>query len=83
MSLTRELRVGKKRTVVIPKAIAEALNIDEGSRLLAEVKDGYIILKPLPDAITLSLKGNKITKVTLNELENASIEEQQKRIGEN
>jgi AbrB family looped-hinge helix DNA binding protein len=83
MSLTIELRVGKKRTVVIPKAIAEALNIDEGSRLLAEVKDGYIILKPLPDAITLSLKGNKIAKVTLNELENASIEEQQKRTGEN
>jgi AbrB family looped-hinge helix DNA binding protein len=83
MSLTIELRVGKKRTVVMPKAIAEALNIDEGSRLLAEVKDGYIILKPLPDAITLSLKGNKIAKVTLNELENASIEEQQKRIGEN
>jgi AbrB family looped-hinge helix DNA binding protein len=83
MSLTRELRVGKKRTVIIPKEIAEALNIDEGSRLLAEVKDGYLVLKPLLDAITLSLKGNKIAKVTLNELENASIEEQQKRIGEN
>lgn len=31
MSLTTELRVGKKRTIVIPKAIAEALNLDEGS----------------------------------------------------
>jgi AbrB family looped-hinge helix DNA binding protein len=83
MSQTIELRVGKKRTVVIPKAIAEALNIDEGSTFLAEVKDGYLILKPLPDAITLSLKGNKIAKVILKELEAVSIEEQKKRIGEN
>jgi len=83
MSLTIELRVGKKRTVVIPKVIAEALNIDEGSRLLAEVKEGYLVLKPLPDAITLSLKGNKIVKITLNELEHVSIEEQQKRTVEN
>jgi antitoxin MazE len=83
MSLTIELRVGKKRTIVIPKAIAEALNIDESSRLLAEVKDGYLVLKPLPDAITLSLKGNKIAKVTLKELEAVSIEEEKKRIGEN
>jgi len=83
MSLTTELRVGKKRTIVIPKAIAEALNLDEGSSLLVEIKGGYLLLKPLPDAIRLSLKGEKIAKVTLNELEAASVEEQEKQIGKN
>jgi len=37
----------------------------------------------LPDAIRLSLKGEKIAKVTLNELEAASVEEQEKQIGKN
>jgi len=83
MSLTTELRVGKKRTIVIPKTIAEALNLDEGSSLLVEIKGGYLLLKPLPDAIRLSLKGEKIAKVTSNELEAASVEEQEKQIGKN
>ena len=34
-----EIRVGKKRTIVIPKNIAEALGIDEGSKPVLEVKE--------------------------------------------
>jgi antitoxin MazE len=78
MGLTMEIRVGKKRTIVIPKAVAEALGIDEGSRLLLELKDDHIVLKPLPDAITLSIKGEKIAKVSLEDLEATSLEEQEK-----
>jgi AbrB family looped-hinge helix DNA binding protein len=83
MGLTMEIHVGKKRTIVIPKAIAEALNIDEGSRILLELKNEYVIIKPLPDAITLSLKGEKIARITLEELEVVSVEEQKKHIGKN
>jgi AbrB family looped-hinge helix DNA binding protein len=83
MGLTMEIHVGKKRTIVIPKAIAEALNIDEGSRILLELKNEYVIIKPLPDAITLSLKGEKIARITLEELEAVSVEEQKKHIGKN
>ena len=82
MSLTVEVRVGRKRTIVIPKNVAEELGIDEGSKLLLEVRDGYIVLKPLPDAITLSLRGEKIAKVNLSELEEVSIEEQKKYLEE-
>jgi len=82
MSLTMDIRVGRKRTIVIPKAVAEALGIDEGSRLLLEVRDGYIVLKPIPDAISLSLKGEKIARITLEELEETSVEEQRKYLGE-
>ncbi len=34
-----EIRVGKKRTIAIPKNIAEALGIDEGSKPVLEVKE--------------------------------------------
>ena len=76
--MTTEIRVGKRRTIVIPKAIAEALNIEEGSRLRVEVKGDRIILKVVPDAIWLSVHGEKFAKVTLKELEEESVEEQEK-----
>ncbi len=82
MSLTLVVRVGKKRTIVIPKKIAEALGIDEGSKLLLELRDNNIVLKPLPDAISLSLRGEKIGRISLKDLEETSIEEQKKYLGE-
>ncbi len=81
MSLTAEVRVGKKRSLVIPKAIAEALDIEEGSKLLLEVKNGCIVLKPIPDAISLSIRGEKFARITLEELEVVSLEEQEKHAG--
>jgi len=82
MSLSTEVRIGKRRTMVIPKAVAEALGIDEGSMLRLEVRDGRIILEPIPDAIQLSLRGEKIGKVSLKELEAESVEKQRKYISE-
>ena len=80
MSLTVEIRVGRKRTIVIPKAVAEALGIDEGSKLKLTVENGKIILEPIPDAIQLSLRGDKLGKVSLKDLEAESIEIQKKYI---
>jgi len=73
-----EIRVGKRRTIVIPKAIAEALNIEEGSRLRVEVRGDSIVLKVVPDAVWLSVHGEKFAKVTLEELEEESVEEQER-----
>ena len=75
-----EIRVGKGRTIVIPKAIAEALKIGEGSRLRVEVKDDSIILKVVPDAIWLSVHSKKLAKITLKELEAESVEVQEKYV---
>ena len=80
MGLTVEVRVGRKRTIVIPKAIAEALGIDEGSKLKLTVENGKIILEPIPDAIQLSLRGDKLGKVSLEDLEAGSIEIQKRYI---
>ena len=76
MNLSMKIRVSKRRTIVIPKAIAEALGIDEGTRLKLEVKNDAIVLKPIPDAIQFSIHGKKIAKITLEELEAESTEQQ-------
>lgn len=81
MSQVIEVRVGKRRTIVIPKAVAEMLGIEEGSRLELRVEEGRIILEPVPDAVRLSLYGEKIARVTLEELEAESIERQKEYLG--
>jgi len=43
--LTLRLRIGRKGYIILPKAIREAVGLDEGDEVLVEVKDG-IILKP-------------------------------------
>ncbi len=74
------IRVGRKRIIVIPKQIASELGIEEGDKLLLIVDDNKIILKPIPNAITLSLRGKKIARIYLKELEEKSINEQKKYI---
>ena len=76
MSLVKQIRVGKKRTITIPKSVAERLGIKEGAVLELRVEDNKIILVPVRDAITLSLRGEKFAKITLRELEEESIKQQ-------
>ena len=73
MSLTVRARIGKKRVLVIPKVIAKALNIDEGTVVEITVEGDKIVIKPIRDAIWLSLYGRKVAHVTLKELEEESI----------
>ncbi len=40
------LRVGKKGYIILPKAIREAVGIEEGDEVIVEIKDG-ILLKPV------------------------------------
>ncbi len=80
MSLVLEVRVGKERTIVIPERVAEMLGIREGSLLELRVEDGRMVLEPVPDAIELSLSGEKLARVTLEELEAESVEQQKRYI---
>ena len=75
-----ETKVGKKRVLVIPKKIAEKAGIKEGTQVKLKLTDEGIVIIPIPNAIELSLKGKKIAKVTLEELEAESIEQQRKII---
>ena len=78
MNLSVKAKIGKKRTLVIPKAIAETLNIDEESKVKITVLNDKIVIKPLRDAIWLSLHGEKLANLTLEDLEEESIEQQKK-----
>ncbi len=78
MSLAIETRVGKKRVVVIPKAIAEAVGLSEGQRIRIRAEDGRVIIEPVRDALWLALHGRKIGYIEAEELEEESLREQEK-----
>ncbi|MEM2122404.1 MAG: AbrB/MazE/SpoVT family DNA-binding domain-containing protein [Candidatus Bathyarchaeia archaeon] len=69
-----KVRVSKKNTLYIPKAIAEAADIGEGSTLKMRVEDSKIVLEPLHDPFDLALKGSKFARTTLKEFEEESEE---------
>lgn len=43
--MTLKLRVGRKGYIILPKAIRDAVGIDEGDEVIVEIRDG-IVLKP-------------------------------------
>lgn len=81
MSLTVRARVGKKRMLVIPKRVAELLGLSEGSMVKITAFKDRMIIEPIRDAIWLSIHGEKVARITLEELEGESIE-RQKEYGE-
>ncbi len=44
--MTLKLRVGRKGYIILPKAIRDAVGIDEGDEVVVEIRDG-IVLKPV------------------------------------
>ena len=63
--------MSKKLAIYIPKAVAEQLNISEGDKLLLEVRDGKIILGPIPK---LLVRRRYWSETTVEEVEAESEE---------
>ena len=78
MSLVVESRVGRKRVVVIPKAIAEAVGLVEGQRIRIKAEGGRVVIEPVRDAIWLALHGRKIGYVAAEDVEEESLREQER-----
>jgi len=76
MGLKIKTRVGRKNTLYIPKAVAEAVGLKEGSMVLLSVKDNKIIVEVVPDPFDLALRGSKFAKTTFEEFERESEEMQ-------
>jgi len=76
MGLTIKTRVGKKNTIYIPKAIAEAVGLREGSIVVMKVKGGKIVIEVVPDPFDLALRGQKFAETTFDEFEKESEEMQ-------
>jgi antitoxin MazE len=41
------LRVRRKGVIILPKKLREALGIEEGDQLIADIRDNVLILRPL------------------------------------
>lgn len=54
------------------------MGIEEGRRVLVEMREGEPVVKPLPDAIDLALHGDYVAEVSLEEIEEISREEQER-----
>ncbi|ABN69439.1 transcriptional regulator, AbrB family [Staphylothermus marinus F1] len=78
MSVVVETKVGRKRVIVIPKAVAEAVKIREGQRVRVMAVGDKIVIEPIRDAVWLAIHGKKIGKIMPEELEEESILEQEK-----
>ena len=57
-----KIKVGRKGYIILPKAIRDAVGIDEGDEVIVEVRDG-IILKPAKRSVDVeklreSLRGH-------------------------
>jgi len=81
MGVSVETKLGKKRVLVIPKRIADAVKIKEGQRVRIEVVDDKIVIEPIRDAIWLAIHGRKIGKILPEEVEEESLHEQEKLSG--
>ncbi|MCE4621022.1 MAG: AbrB/MazE/SpoVT family DNA-binding domain-containing protein [Desulfurococcales archaeon] len=78
MGLVVETRVGRKRVIVIPKAIADAVGISEGQKVRVMAVGDKIVIEPVRDAVWLALYGRKIGRILPEELEEESIVEQER-----
>ena len=50
--MTLKLKVGKKGYIILPKAIRDAVGIEEGDEVIVIVKDG-IVLKPAKNRVDI------------------------------
>ncbi len=46
--MSQIVRVGRKYALYLPREVVEKLNIREGDKLLVMLRDGEIVLRPLP-----------------------------------
>lgn len=79
MALTLRGQIGKKLTIYLPKSGAQRAGLEEGMKILMTFEDNRLVIKSLPDPIDLALSGRKFAKVTIEEVESISLEEQSKQ----
>jgi len=74
-----EVKVHRGRRITIPKAVADLLGIEEGSRLRLHVEGDRVVLEPVRDALWFAIHGPKVAYIGFEELEEESESEQFKR----
>lgn len=78
MSLTTEVRVGKKYVIYLPKVMVQALKLKEGGKVLLTLTGNRVVLEKLQDPLQLALEGKKFASITPEKVEAISLEEQRR-----
>ncbi|MHA1859826.1 MAG: AbrB/MazE/SpoVT family DNA-binding domain-containing protein [Candidatus Asgardarchaeia archaeon] len=76
-----KVRISKKFTLYLPKAIVKAVGIKEGDFVRIKVEGSRIILELVQNPFDLALKGPKFAKTTFKEFEKDSEEMQDEFFG--
>jgi len=63
------LNVGKKGEIYTTKKIRDAIGLKENSKVIVKIKNGFIIVEPLPKIEELINKSNFVNKISLDELD--------------
>ncbi len=69
--MSQIVRIGKKYALYLPKNVVEELDLKEGDKLLLEIRNGMLILKPIPK---LFEKRKYWSETTIDEFESESEE---------
>jgi len=76
MGMEVKVRVSRKNTLYIPKALANAVGLREGSLVKLRVEGLKLVIEPIPDPFDLALEAPKFAKTTFEEFERESEEMQ-------
>ena len=69
-------KIGKKFALYLPKSVVDTLKVKEGDRVKISVEGEKMIVEVIRDSIDLALHGKKFAKISAEEVEKISLEEQ-------
>ena len=78
MGLEVVTKIGKKFTLYIPKSVVDELGVKEGDKVRITVEGKKMVVEVIKDPIDLALHGRKFARISADEVERISLEEQSK-----
>ncbi len=81
MSLEVSAKIGKKFAIYLPKSVVNSLRLNEGDRVKISIEGGKMIVEVIRDPINLAFQGKKFARISAEEVEKISLEEQKKYEG--
>ena len=81
MGLEVVTKIGKKFTLYMPKSVVDELGVKEGDKVRITVEGKKMVVEVIKDPIDLALHGRKFARISADEVERISLEEQSKYEG--
>ena len=81
MGLEVVTKIGKKFALYLPKNVVDELGVKEGDKVRITVEGKKMVVEVIKDPIDLALHGRKFARISADEVERISLEEQSKYEG--